>query len=503
MLNHKIYKYLNASAMIPKIDFLSEISNSYSNPEVICSSVSTILRRLSLTKALEVGKGFQRNGRSVSLLYILIIMRLLKGSNSVHSMWKKDFFNFIDSGKNGFYRFLMRPQTDWRRVLSYVSIKYRQTVDQNSIAKPKTEACFILDDTLLEKTGLKIEGISKVFDHISNLCLLGFKMLVLGYNDGISTQACDFSLHRENKKNSWGLNKRELKKHRQGIHDGKNPDYKRLEELDITKLESALLMLKRAIRNNFKANYLLADSWFSTIEFMREIRRISKKSINYLGVGRKDNARYRINGVGRTPRQVIERYSRLSKRKNKKYNCEFFYAKCVIHDCPVKLIFIRNINGKEWSFLITTDMNINFEKAYELYQVRWTIEVLFKECKQYFKLGKCQAEHFNEQIADCTIALITHTLVSLENRFSNYETIGGLFVDIGDQLTLMTLWQRIMNLIVKIMKAISVLISEPIFELMRRLIINNHGELKNLFNLIKVELRSESKISENNTATCC
>ncbi len=482
--------------MIPKIDSLSEISNYYSNPETVCSSVATILRRLSLTKALEVGKGFQRNGRSVSLLYMLIIIRLLKGNNSIHSLWKNNFFNFIESGKNGFYRFLLRPQTDWRRVLSYVSVKYRQTVGQNSISKPKTEACFIVDDTVIEKTGLKIEGISKVFDHISDTFLLGFKMLVLGYNDGISTQACDFSLHRENSKNNWGLNKRELKKHRQGIHDKKDPDQKRLNELDITKLESTLLMLKRAIRNNFKASYLLADSWFSTIEFMKEIKIISKNSINYLGVGRKDGARYHIKGVGWTPRQIIERYSRRSKRKNKKYNCEFFYSKCVIHDCPVKLIFIKNINGKEWSFLITTDMNINFEKAYELYHVRWTIEVLFKECKQYFKLGKCQSEHFNAQIADCTIALITHTLVSLENRFSNYETLGGLFVDIGDQLSLMTLWQRIMNLIVKIMKAISILISEPIFELMRRLIINNHGELKNLFNLIKTEFRLETKNTE-------
>ena len=483
--------------MIPKINSLSEISNSYSNPEVVCNSVSTILRRLNITKALSSGKGFQRNGRSVSLLYILIIMRLLKGNHSIHSFWRNNFFNFIESGKNGFYRFLNRPLTNWRQVLTYVSVKYRQTVEENTVSTPKTEACFIIDDTLIEKTGLKMEGISKVFDHNRNTCVLGYKMLVLGYNDGISTQACDFSLHRENSKNNWGLNKRELKKHREGIHDSKDPDHKRLGELDINKLKSSLLMLKRAIGNKFKAKYLLADSWFSSAEFIKDVKKISKGSVDYLGIGHKDAARYKINGVGWTPRQIIERYSRVSKRKNKKYNSEYFYVSCLIHDYHVKLIFIRNINGKEWSFIITTDMKISFEKAYELYQVRWTIEVLFKECKQYFKLGKCQSEHFNEQIEDCTIVLITHTLVSLENRFSNYETLGGLFVDIADQLTLMTLWQRIINLIVKIMKAISVLISEPIFELTRRLIVNNHGELKNLFEIIKTELRIETKFNKN------
>src|SRR3989339_1687180 len=141
--------------MIPKIDSLSEISNSYSNPEVVCSTVSTILRRLNITKALSSGKGFQRNGRSVSLLYILIIMRLLKGNHSIHSFWKNNFFNFIESGKNGFYRFLNRPLTNWRQVLTYVSVKYRQTVEENTVSTPKTEACFIIDDTLIEKTGLK------------------------------------------------------------------------------------------------------------------------------------------------------------------------------------------------------------------------------------------------------------------------------------------------------------------------------------------------------------
>lgn len=489
--------------MIPKIDFLSEISNLYANPETAFTSISRILRSLDLSRALSSGNGFQKSKRSAPLLYLLILMRLLKGLNSVHSLWKNNFYNFIDCGKNGLYRFMNRPLTDWRKVLAYVSVKYRLVVEERSNTKPKTEACFIVDDTLIEKTGFKMEGISRVYDHSRDASVLGYKMLVLGYNDGIATQACDFSLHRENPKENWGLSKRELKKHRQGTHESKDPDYTRLKELDITKLESTLLMLKRAINNKFKAKYLLADSWFSSVEFIKKVRKISKNKVDYLGIGKKDLARYEINGVGWNPKQIIKRYSRLKIRKNEKYNCEYFSIKCQIHEQKVKLIFIRNINGQDWNFIITTDMDINFEKAYELYQVRWTIEVLFKECKQYFKLGKCQSEHFNEQIADCTIALITHTLVSLENRFSNYETLGGLYIDIADQLTLMTLWERIIEMIVKIMKAISFLISEPIFDLIKRLIINNHGELKSLFIYIKSELRLESKNDEKHLLNCC
>jgi len=488
--------------MIPKIDSLSEISNLYSNQEVVCNSLRKIFDRLNITRALASGKGFQKNGRAVPLLLMLLIMKMLKGNHSIHSLWKKDFYQFIDSGKNGFYRFLNRPQTDWRRVLAYVSKKYRSTVDDHGLSLPKTEACFILDDTILEKTGVAMEGISRVYDHNSDTCVLGYKMLVLGYNDGTTTQALDFSLHRESVKKNFGLYRRELHKYRAVTLDTTHPDSERKKELDITKLESSLHMLKRAISNKFKAKYLLADSWFSSADFIKNIRRVSKESVDYLGIGRKDSSRYKVKGVGWTPRQIVDLNSRKKKKRNTKYNCEYFIIDCSIHDCPVRLIFVRNTNSKEWNLIITTDMSLSFEKAYELYQVRWTIEVLFKECKQYFNLGKCQAEYFNEQIADCTIVLIVHTLITLENRFSNYETLGGLFSEIGDQLTIMTLWERIIALMVRLMKAISMLIGEPIFELVRRLIVMNYGELKALFNIIKTELIFESKNRDKRTAIC-
>lgn len=483
--------------MIPKIDSLSEISNLYSNPDVVCSTLNKIFDRLNITKALSSGKGFQKSGRSVSLLFILIIMKMLKGNHSIHSLWKNNFYLFIESGKNGFYRFLHRPQTDWRRILTYTSLKYRSTVEEHGLSSPKTEACFILDDTILEKTGFGIEGISRVYDHNKEACVLGYKMLVLGYNDGTTTQACDFSLHRENSKKNFGLTRRELLKQRELSLDSKHPDIIRKRELDITKFESSLLMLKRALRNKFNARYLLADSWFSYPEFIKDIRMLSKNALDYLGIGRKDSVRYKVNGVGWTPKQIIDRYSRERSKRNNKYNCNYFIIKGIVHDCPVKLLFIKSINGKDWNFIITTDMKISFEKAYELYQVRWTIEVLFKECKQYFNLGRCQSEYFNEQIADCTIVLITHTMISLENRFANYETLGGLFSDIEDQLTMMTLWERIIALVVNIMKAISSLIGEPVFELVRRLVVMNHGELKMMFNMIKMALRLEKKYGSN------
>ena len=63
----------------------------------------------------------------------------------------------------------------------------------------------------------------------------------------------------------------------------------------------------------------------------------------------------------------------------------------------------------------------------EIYQIRWTVEVFFKEAKQLLGLGKCQSNDFDAQIADTTITMIKYILLTLKFRFEHYETKGALF----------------------------------------------------------------------------
>ena len=73
----------------------------------------------------------------------------------------------------------------------------------------------IFDDTVIAKTGRCIENISRVWDYVSNRYILAFKMLLMGYCDGVSFIPLDFSFHREkgkNKEKPFGLKTKELKK---------------------------------------------------------------------------------------------------------------------------------------------------------------------------------------------------------------------------------------------------------------------------------------------------
>ena len=124
--------------------------------------------------------------------------------------------------------------------------------------------------------------------------------------------------------------------------------------------------------------------------------------------------------------------------------------KFVVDGRELKSDAIIKLKGaKTWKLLLTTDLSLSFVKTMELYQIRWTIEVLFKECKQYLRLGKGQNTDFDGQIADTASTWLTHLILSLGLRFQAYETMGGLFRDLQNQMIRDTLHQRIMMAIVE------------------------------------------------------
>ena len=59
-----------------------------------------------------------------------------------------------------------------------------------------------------------------------------------------------------------------------------------------------------------------------------------------------------------------------------------------------------------WNGLLTTDMNIDFFKAWEIYSRRWALEVVFKDCKTNLGFGKCQSTCFASQIAAATLCCL-------------------------------------------------------------------------------------------------
>ena len=92
---------------------------------------------------------------------------------------------------------------------------------------------------------------------------------------------------------------------------------------------------------------------------------------------------------------------------------------------------------------------------YEVYSIRWSIEVFFKEAKQHFGLGKSQSRDFDAQIADTTISILQYNIFSLAKRFGAYETLGELFREAKDAIIELTVCQRIWEFFLEIINIIS------------------------------------------------
>lgn len=114
----------------------------------------------------------------------------------------------------------------------------------------------------------------------------------------------------------------------------------------------------------------------------------------------------------------------------------------------------------KWKTLLSADLRLDFTKTVEVYQIRWSIEVFFKESKQMLNLGKSQSNDFDGQIADTTIRLIQYNFLSIRNSVERYETIGGVFKNTKEDIKEIKIHQRLIALLIAILEAIDTIFEE-------------------------------------------
>lgn len=476
--------------MTSKIDKLVELSKLLSDKETLNTTLLSFYSKFRMGQLISRLHMEKVKGMAVSeLILFLCIFRMCEGS--IHHFYKNGFYNLLDKcGKNCFYRLLCREQMDWRSLLLGFSKSFFRIIRNENALEISVPDCFIIDDTTLSKTGKHIEHIGRVFDHTTHKYVLGFKALTLSYFDGRSTIPCDFSLHSEKgKKGNHGLDKKTLserfKKKRACTSFGKQREL----ELDKPKTEVALEMVKRSWKKGLKASYILMDSWFPSTNFIYELRQIGKGALHVLCLMKNGNTKYSIGDKKYSAKELIISKERTYKRNCKKYKSQYIKVDAYLGETPVRLFLIRYHRNQNWNIILTTDLSLDFTKAFELYQIRWNTEVLYKECRQYLGLGKCQSRDFDAQIADCTLTFISYTILALRKRFSDYETMGDMFRMFRDELLILTLWQRMLPLIAKMLQHLASIMNYSWDEFMN--IFFNDKEAQEKFLLIQEALESK------------
>jgi len=400
-------------------------------------------------------KGFNALG-VVQFLACLPLM----GLYSIGAIFPSEYASFVLCQKDVFYRLKNNPNIPWRKIVASISRRFLKLVQPKSAdqaaEKMSSPSCFIFDDTDIHKTGQKIEGISKIWSHVQHRSILGFKGLFLGFWDGKSFLPIDFSLHREKGKKPqkpYGLSFKKLaqqfSKKRQDDQAGKQ----RKAELDVKKTDRVIQMMQYAISHGVKASFVLCDSWFFCENLLQFV---TKKGMNLIAGVKMGKLTFSYQGKNYSPKALLA----ITKRKAK------FCRKLKMHYIPlsvsykgieIQLFFVRYANQTKWRIIMNSDCKMSFLKTIEIYQIRWSIEVFFKEAKQYLGLGKCQSNDFDAHIAHISMTCILFMALALKKRFDCHQTIGQLFRHAKLEMTEKTLATKMWLLFCKIIQTLATL----------------------------------------------
>ncbi len=513
-----------------KIEQIEKIAKSSNQ---ITQSITDVIDKFKIKSNMISIDSVKRSGVLISTITTALLILPFLGAASVMALFKSGLNN-VDAGqKDVYYDMKNNPKINWRSVLFIMAKQFQYLINQtNNKAgeiheEVKRIKALIFDDSTLKKTGKKIEGIGFVHDHVTNLHVLGFKILVCGFWDGVSFIPVDFSLHREkrnsclkkiesrlvkkegqiksiqdkitgirnvrkaelklqkqaavnyklkpNKTNSKrleqkqlsikridgriknikselikqienkqhienqyfeiksnhrssGLTKKEINEQYKKQRDRNTAGCRRKKEAVDNKIDVMIKMLKRAISKGFAPDYVLTDSWFFSYKVLQAIISIGK-NINLVSMARINNARFKILSLGQmlNPHEIITKYDRTRSKENRKYKARYMKFAAEYQGIRVNMFLIKFGRHGTWRMLVTTDLKLNINEIIEVYKIRWTIEVFFKECKQHLLLGKSQSLDFDAQIADTTLALIRYILLSYYERIHYGTSIGGLF----------------------------------------------------------------------------
>jgi predicted nucleic acid-binding Zn-ribbon protein len=503
-------------------------------------NANDIFQTLSRMKIMRIGQFFnsvKRCGVNVSDIILLLMLMPFHHLKSVPTLVKSGLSsNYgVECGNNVFYDLKNNPKINWRSLLYLIALRFKylsKSVNSDIIGNVRA---FIFDDSTLPKSGIKTEFVSRVHDHVSGDFIFGYKIMVMGYWDGLSFYPLDFTLHREkggqidkvkqrlsttnkrlaaqrqvkndhtklasqakqtlksikkqNKNKStktaakhistatnklkrakqklkvseskyielenkateireelkevkkshpyYGLTTKQKDEQFKKYRDDKTPGAQRAAEVDSKKTTSAMTMLKNAVKRGFLADYVLTDSWFYNYELVALISKLNKKiKLNLISMARMGTTKYKLSSTGKyyNANELVIKFERkaINARSHK---AKYIKIPVVYGDIRINLFFIKMGKFSGWRLLATTDLTINFQKLMDVYQIRWSIELFFRESKQYLNLGKSKSTCFDAQIADATISLSQYVILSFHRRILEYSSFEGIFASaIGDAM---------------------------------------------------------------------
>jgi hypothetical protein len=379
----------------------------------------------------------------------------------------KNLYRTLEAGvscgmaKDTVYRFLNSVHTNWRRFLLLLSSR---VISQE--IEPLTGAAnmkvLIADDTLYRRNRSKhVELLSRVFDHIDKRYYRGFRMLTLGWSDGISFLPVSCALLASSKE------KHRLVPLRTDLDRRTNGAKRRRE--GIRKATDVLVeTVAEAIASGIQAKHLLFDSWFAYPAIMRNLLAQGMHTICMLKVTEKIFYRYQGEDL-----HLAAIYRKVRKRRGRAKILASIMVEIGKNDkgvpIPAKIVFVRDRRTKKWLALLST--SLDDEQIIMAYKRRWDIEVFFKMAKSFLNLAKeCQGRSYDALVAHATVVCCRYIMLALAKRTNkDPRTLGTLFHACCEELRQATFAEALALVLMFLEQAMGA-VTEMTRELLRSLI---------------------------------
>ena len=345
--------------------------------------------------------------------------------------------------KDVVYRFLNNPLANWRDCLANIA----SLVINNhlfGLTRSERARALVLDDSLYDRDrSNKVELLAWTRDHNKNVTKRGFRMLTLGWTDGVSFIPLMFSLLSSQRKD------KRLCEANENIPAG-SPGSARRKEAVSSAMDVSLQLIDEAMKRVRCFKYVLFDSWFSWHSFVVAIKIRQRDVICML----KDNDTLFYGYQGRAYK-LRELFSVVEKNTDNK---EILASAAVyVLGMRMRVVFVTNRNKgakRKWLALLSTDLSISDEEIIRIYGMRWDIEVFFKMSKSFLRLAKeFRVRSYDSMTAHTSIVFIRHILLSYEARFNqDNRAYGGIFYECCDEVAELSYNQAIrliMDLLIK------------------------------------------------------
>lgn len=354
--------------------------------------------------------------------------------------------------KDAAYEFLKNPRYNWRTfLLGLVTVAVRF---MDVLTSEQREKVLIIDDSTYDRSRSKVvELLAWVHDHNANRSLKGFKLMTLGWSDGVSFLPLDFILCSSAK----------ASKRLQGIRkevDKRCCGYKRRMEALAKSTQHLETMVKRMLALGIRADYLLMDSWFAFPALLATLG----KHLPVICMG-KDMPKvfYRHQGQWLTLGRL---FAKLTKRPGKAR----ILASVVVatkKEQKVRIVFVRHRHKRQWLAILSTKIDLADEEIVRIYGKRWDIEVFFKMMKHYLNLEReTQLRDFDGIIGHITIVMSRYVFLAFEQRcHDDPRTLGSLFYACCEEqqdLSLVGAMQRLLSLALHKVRAAGVIAEDAV-----------------------------------------